>query len=167
MEVKKKPTIYIVRAVLIVLTLLTLAFILRNGLATGEASAEQSHAVTETVQEVVGAIAPESPIATATGEDFDLLHNSVRNFAHFFEYALLGLFSFATFLSFQPTRWKLAFLSPCFVAVTIAVDECLQGLTAGRAAQFSDVLVDALGAAVGMGVALLGFYLLRLRRKRV
>lgn len=167
MEVKKLPTIYIVRAVLIALTALMLFFILRNGLATGEASSAQSQAVTETVQEVVGAIAPESPIATATGEDFDLLHATVRNFAHFGEYALLGLFAFGTFLSFvQPGRWKFAFLAPCFVAVTIVVDECLQGLTAGRAAQLSDVLVDVLGAIVGIGVALLVFYLLQIRRKR-
>ena len=109
MEKKKMPTIYIVRAVLIALTVLTLFFILRNGLATGEVSSEQSHAVTETVQEVVGAIAPESPIATATGEEFDLLHATVRSFAHFFEYALLGLFSFGAFLSFvRPGRWKLS-----------------------------------------------------------
>ena len=167
MEANKKLTIYLVRAVLIALTALTLFFILRNGLATGETSAAESHAVTETVQEVVGAIDPDSPIATATGEEFDALHASVRTFAHFFEYFLLGLFSFGAFLSFAlPNRWKFAFLPPCLSVVTIALDECLQGLTAGRAAQLLDVLVDMAGSAVGAGVALLIFSLLQVRGKR-
>ena len=80
---KRKLAIYITRALLITLTVLTLAFILRNGLASGEVSASESHSVTEAVQEVVGAIDPDSPIATATGEQFDLLHACVREAAHF------------------------------------------------------------------------------------
>jgi VanZ family protein len=169
--VRKVSTIYIVRAVLIALTLVMLCCVLRNGLASGEASAAQSHSVTETVQEVVGAIDPDSPIATATGAEFDLLHACVRNFAHFFEYFLLALFACGSFLSFVcPGRWKFSFIPPCFVGLTIAVDEWLQSLTAGRAGQLSDVLVDSLGALLGLGLALLVYgavqYIL-IRRKRV
>ena len=159
---KEKTTIYIVRATLILLTILTFAFVIRNGVASGEVSAQQSHAVTETVQEVVGTIDPESPIATATGAEFDLLHACVREFAHFFEYFLLAAFSFGSFLSFaEKGKWRFAFLPPCFVGATIALDECLQSAVDGRAGQLLDAMVDAVGACCGTLLALLVFFAVR------
>ena len=169
MKIKSVWILYILRALLIISTLLVLAFIFSNAVATGEDSSKQSTEITVKVQEVVAVIAPNSPIATASGEDFDVLHSFVRTLAHFAEYALLGACSFGTFLSFmQKGRWRYAFFTPAFLALTAAVDEFAQSLTAGRAAQFADFTVDCLGSACGMAVALLvyGLVVLILNKKK-
>ena len=171
MKVKQKATIYIVRGILILLTALTLWFIFSNASADGETSSNQSYTVTVTVQEVVGAINPSSPIATATGEEFDLLHDFVRKVAHATEYFALGLFAFGTYLSFVgPDGWHFAYITPCFVYLTAATDEYVQTLAAGRAAEFSDLCVDCTGALVGMVAALCVYgivcWIIRRRRKR-
>lgn len=158
MITKRIRTIDIVRAVLIVLTVLMLFFVLRNGLVAGEASAEESYGATQTLQKAVGLIDPDSPIATATGAEFDLLHACVRDFAHFFEYFLLALFAFGAYLSFaRKGKWRFAPITPCFLVATIALDEAFQSLTLGRAAQLMDVLVDSVGALFGMVVSFLIF----------
>ena len=55
----------VVRILLIVLSLCIWFLIFSNALADGETSSKQSHSVTVSVQEVVGAINPNSPIATS------------------------------------------------------------------------------------------------------
>ena len=136
-----------------------MVFIFRNGLATGEVSAAESHSVTETVQDVVGAIDPTSPIATAEGAEFDLLHACVREAAHFIEYFLFAALAFGTFLSFvQKGKWRYAFIPPIVVVLTVFTDEYLQSLTAGRGAQMVDVMVDLIGALFGLALSLLVFW---------
>lgn len=154
MKTKGFLTIYIVRAALIILTVLILIFIFSNALATGEVSSQQSYRVTVAVQEAVGVIAPTSPIATATGEDFDLLHACIRDLAHFSQYALLGATAFGAYLSFvKRGKWRFAFISPCFLLLTSILDEFSQSLTVGRAAQLTDIAIDSCGSMCGIAVA--------------
>ncbi len=169
MKTKQTITIYIVRILLIALTLCLLWFIFFNATADGEASSQQSHSVTVTVQEVVGAIDPDSPIATATGEDFDLLHACVRKAAHFLQYLALGAAAFGTYLSFvNKEKWGFAYISPCFLFLTAATDEYAQTLTAGRAAEFADFAVDCTGALIGIAFAFFvyGIVLLIVNKRR-
>ena len=144
---------WILRAVLTALCAFMVGFILYNSLQTAEQSAEQSSTVVEVVQQTVAVIAPQSPIATATGEAYDRLHSAVRTLAHFSEYALLGALGGWCCLAYTLRRIFLA-VPAAGIAVLSVVDECLQIFTAGRGAQFTDILVDVLGGLCGLAFAL-------------
>ena len=159
---KEKKIIYTIRIILLTLTLVMLCFILGNGITTGETSASQSQAVTEVVQDVVGAINPTSPIATAEGSEFDLLHACVRELAHFIEYFLFGALAFGTFLSFvKKGKWRYSWVSVLTIFATAFIDEGLQSMTAGRAAQAMDAAVDITGAIFGIITVTLSFFALK------
>lgn len=152
----------ITRVILIVLSLCLWTFIFSNALSDGETSSQQSQTVTESVQEVVGAIDPDSPIATATGESFDLLHACIRNLAHFLQYFALGACVFGSYLSFvKKGNRRYGYIPPCLLFLTVAVDEYLQSLTDGRASEFTDVVTDCTGFACGICLALLAFGLIK------
>ena len=148
MATKKGVWIHFIRALFLTLTVCSLIFIFFNSTQDEEKSTQQSVQATVQVQEIVGTIAPDSPIATATGEDFDLLHAFVRNAAHFLEYALLGACMFASYLSFTRKK-RYAVLVPMTIAFVSVFDEYTQTLAAGRGAQLTDVLIDIFGGAAG------------------
>jgi VanZ family protein len=105
----------------------------------------------------LGAIDPTSPIATATGAEFDFLHACIRNFAHLFEYAVLGVCSFGLYLSY--TRQKRYALFPvAFACLTAVFDEFMQTLSDGRVAEWRDFLVDGVGVLLGSACALAVFF---------
>ena len=163
-----KKGIYALRIILTLLCALVLAWIFSNSLAVGEKSSSQSGAVTDAVQDVAGVIAPESSVATATGEDYDKLHMDIRTLAHFCEFVALG--GLLLFCYFSYTRKKDFFIIPLWLVLFVPlIDECLQTFTGGRAAQLSDVLIDTAGGLMGMALAFVAFLLGRvwyLRRKR-
>ena len=158
--------IWILRIALTLACLFAFAWIFSNSLQTGEESSSQSVAVVDTVQKIVGAIAPDSPIATATGEAYDRLHGQIRTVAHFCEFALLGVLLVWCYRSY--TRDKaFAFLPVALVLLTPLVDECLQTLVGGRGAELFDVFVDSLGGISGCAFAGIVLFLIWcIRRKR-
>lgn len=148
---------------------LMLVFIFSNSLKTGEESSAQSSTVVDTIQEVVSVIAPNSPIATATGEDYDKLHADVRTLAHFSEFMLLGALFVWCWYSY--TDKKLWLLAPAGGAVITPIfDELLQMLSSGRAAEWLDVAVDIFGGVCGGFVALctltLGIHIYRKHKEK-
>ena len=162
MKEKTHWSITLVRILLIVLSLYLWTFIFSNAVSDGEVSSKQSQTVTETVQEVVGAINPDSPIATATGESFDLLHACIRNIAHFLQYFALGACVFGTYLSCaKKGSRRYGYIAPCLLFLTAATDEYLQSLTVGRAAELADVVTDCTGAVCGICLALMAFGLIK------
>ena len=92
-------------------------FILANSLQTGEQSSVQSAEIVEKVQEIAQAIAPESAIANATGEEYDILHGMIRHCAHFMEFAVLG--ALLCWCCFAYTLRREAFWFPLGGVVTI------------------------------------------------
>ena len=145
---KKKIVCWICRIVTTLACTLMIAFIFSNSLQSGEESSAQSSTVVDTVQKVVAVFAPESPIVTATGEAYDKLHAAVRTVAHFLEFAVLGALCCWCWYSY--TDKKIFLLAPAGAIVAVPViDECLQTLTAGRAAEWIDVAVDISGGIVG------------------
>ncbi len=129
-------------------------FIFSNATANGEVSSSQSTAVTDKVQEVVGAINPSSPIANATGKEYDFLHACIRDFGHFAQYFLLGAFAYGTYFSFKGEgNWELSFIPAGAIFLVAATDEYVQSLVNGRGAEFADVMVDMMGCAVGFLIA--------------
>ena len=162
MREKTHWSVIVVRVLLIVLSLCIWFFIFSNALADAETSSQQSHSVTVSVQEVVGAINPESPIATATGESFNLLHAHIRNLAHFLQYFALGTCVFGAYLSFaKKGNWRYGYVPLCLLFLTVAVDEYLQSLTAGRVSEFADFATDSMGFTCGVVLALLVFGLIK------
>ena len=164
MDIKVK---WILRAVLTALCAVTVGFILYNSLQTAQESTEQSTTVVVMVQQAVAVIAPEAPIVTATGEDFDRLHSIVRSLAHFSEYTLLGALGGWCCLSYTLRRKFLVI--PALGGAGLAVlDECLQMFTAGRGAQFTDILLDVFGGLCGLAFAVLSVWIVIkiMRRKR-
>jgi VanZ family protein len=125
-----------------------LGFIFSNSLKTGEESSQQSSAMVEVVQEVAAVIAPHSAIATATGAAYDQLHELVRAFAHFAEFALFGALLFWCVASYTWKKEGLLFaLAGVFVVPVI--DENLQRFAANREAELCDVVVDIVGGISG------------------
>ncbi len=140
------------RLLLPALCLLWLAFIFGNSLRGASSSSAQSSAVTDAVQDMAQVIAPGSSVATATGEDYERLHATIRQLAHFFEFAVLGGLLCWCYFAFTS---KLRYLYLPFSALLLVpvVDEFLQLYGVGRATTAGDVIVDALGGVVGFLVA--------------
>lgn len=145
--------IRVLRILLTLAYLATLGFIFYNSLQTGAKSAEQSSKVVDTVQDAVSVVAPQSPIATATGEDYDALHSLIRSMAHFAEFALLGALGIWCALSYTDKKPFVFFPLIGAVAVPLA-DETLQRFVADRGSEWKDVFVDIAGGMSGIIFAL-------------
>lgn len=83
-----------------------------------------------------------------SAEQQDMLHFLVRKCAHFSEFAVLGMLSALTVSQFniQPKHWYA--LGVCVLVA--CVDEMIQLFSSGRSAQVADVLLDSVGAFVGL-----------------
>ena len=141
---KKKILLCIALAI----TVFWVGFIFSNSLDNGEESGEKSSAVTEIVNSIAQSVGIDEPIQEST----------VRNMGHFLEFAVLSLLVCAdiALISYalkaqKPTVTRLMAAAPvcCLVA---CIDELIQKFSAGRAAQFSDVLTDTLGAICAMAI---------------
>lgn len=161
MKAKNGVWIHLLRALFLTLTVCMLFFIFHQSSQDGETSSQQSVEVTVQVQQIVGAIDPDSPIATAEGEDFELLHAFVRTAAHCVEYGLLGACMFASYLSFTRKK-RYAVLIPLSIVLVAIFDEYTQTFSGGRAAELMDILVDSAGGLMGCVFTTLVFLLIRL-----
>jgi VanZ family protein len=158
MKIKTDKIRIVWRVITTLACALMLLFIFSNSLQTAEASSKQSLAMVDTIQDVASVIAPQSPIATATGAEFDFLHACIRNIAHFLEYALLGSCAFGLFLSYSRGK-RYAFFPVAFACLTAVFDEFTQTLSDGRAAEWTDFLVDSVGVLAGSVFALVVFFI--------
>ena len=166
MERRKGAALWTVRILLSVACAFAVGFILYNSIQPAVESAAQSSRVVALVQRMVAVIAPNSPIATATGAAYERLHAVVRTIAHFAEYAFLGALGTWCYRSYTDKKVWLAVPSGS-VARLAGLDEFLQTLTAGRAGQFLDVVVDILGGSAGVMFALLTIWLgVKILKKR-
>ena len=142
------------------LTLLWVCFIFSNSLQNGVESGNQSHRAQEMLDQIFHGVGLENPIS-----EFFL-----RKLAHFGEFAVLSLLYIGNLAAFgcislpQPLRFSaLAVFSSVPVCFLVAsVDEFLQRFSAGRAPQFTDVLIDTSGA---LTAALCFFAVFCLRRR--
>ena len=129
-------------------------FILANSLQTGEQSSVQSAEIVEKVQEIAQVVAPESAIANATGEEYDILHSMIRHCAHFMEFAVLGVL--LCWCCFAYTFRRETFCLPLGGVVTIPLlDEGLQTFVAGRGWELKDLALDICGGMTGILLAML------------
>lgn len=82
--------------------------------------------------------------------DYGMAIFIVRKLAHLSEFALFGLTTKWAFDKYLEDRSEsIAFI----LAVTLAIaDECRQIFTTGRSAKVQDVLIDIVGAMLGMAI---------------
>ena len=139
--------------ILTILCVAVYAFIFYNSSLGEVESASQSSTVTDAVQDVAGVIAPQSPVATATGESYERLHDFVRLCAHFAEFSLLG--ALLIWCCFSYTDEALFLCIPVLlIAFTPVVDECIQLFSSGRVADLHDIFIDTLGGYLGAAFAI-------------
>ena len=146
------------------LTVLWLCFIFGNSLQSSVESSEQSGKVHQIVNEVAQSVGIEEPISEKT----------VRNSAHFLEFAILSLLVCLDLQCFgiltrkqHPRSPLLGLLSIPICSLLATVDETIQRFSAGRSCQWEDILLDTAGAALA-AVCFLGvFFLVRLIQRRL
>ncbi len=152
-EKKRENTIrFVLKILLPIACVAWIAFIFSNSLKTGAQSSAQSSTAVAVVQKVAQVVAPSSKIATATGEDYDILHAVVRKLAHFTEFAGLGALLCWCYFAYT-SRYKWAWLPAVGVLLVPVIDELLQTLTNARACSVVDMCIDAGGGAVGLLLA--------------
>ena len=158
----------IIRLILSVIILLTVAIIWGHSFMTPEMSTEESSFVKEIVEAVVQSV--------SNNETFTIPEVVIRKSAHFFEYAVLGL-ELVIFITINNhaltddkkrgliksifSLYPTAFVFSLFVA---GIDETIQYFT-GRYSSVWDVLLDMTGASFSILVFLLLRALILRRRK--
>ena len=128
--------------VLILLIVLTLCFIWGNSLQSRETSGDISNSLLEIVNRFLGCVGLEL-------KDDHLL----RKFAHFFEFAALGLelYLFAMLRQMKQTK-SFTYILTLGVCLAVALtDETIQYFV-GRACRGTDVMLDFCGSLFGVFV---------------
>ena len=157
----KKSIVFV--AVLAILTVCCLTFIFSNSLKDSAESTDQTMAIKELLTDIARFFGIKGDINTA----------KLRNFAHVAEFALLGACLAAISLHTAYKKGKLTFCGGIpFVCASVAggivfavIDEIIQLSSAGRACEFSDVVLDTVGVVLGVAFAsFLAFVARRIHR---
>ena len=137
----------------IALVLISTAFIFSNSLKNQEESKADSDVIVEIIEHLASKIKPNNTVEWSS---------VVRKSAHLFEFCVLGVFAMFLSLRLKKECWKTIILGFLYVFFIACADEFIQRFT-GRGAAFSDVMIDVVGATIGIGL----FFTLNLLTKRV
>ncbi|MFA8437281.1 VanZ family protein [Pueribacillus sp. YX66] len=89
----------------------------------------------------------------------DLFNFYVRKAAHFFAYFVLGMLALHAFIKSGLHGWRSIWCALALCVLYAITDEVHQLFIAGRAGQVRDVLIDSVGAIVGISL----FYVVIIR----
>ena len=150
-------TALIWRFVLLLGTVLWIAFIFSHSLSPGDQSDSESTKVQGMLQFILDSIGLSS---------IGISHHFVRKMAHFIEFFLLGMLLTGIVRSF--TSYLIRHLPiGLFLGLLIPVcDEFIQSFVEGRSSQVSDVLLDFGGVVCGTVLCCIGIVLWDRRNKR-
>lgn len=158
------------------LTILWMIVIFIFSAQTGDTSASLSGGLTETFISIIfknfNSYEPDKQLSI-----LETAHFIIRKGAHFTEYAILGIFSNLTLLTYTCIK-KLESKIKClknilfptilysfiFSVIYAVSDEIHQGFTANRYPAITDVLIDSCGALFGILFATIIFYKLHLKK---
>lgn len=95
-----------------------------------------------------------------------VMHTLIRKCAHFLEYAILA--SLAVFAIYRRDLMikRLLLYSQLISTLYACTDEFHQCFVPGRSAQFTDVIIDSLGALTGLTIVLLTVHSVRKRKRK-
>ena len=102
------------------------------------------------ISKILGVLLPRMMeyVENMSQEQLDVLHFVVRKCAHFTEYMILGILSCSTAMVWDAK--KFVRMSILFCVGVACVDETIQLFVGGRAGRIQDVLLDGVGAVVGI-----------------
>ena len=135
------------RIISVIITLLWVGVIFSFSLQPAETSSEISAGVGRWILEhlLPGLMERFDSMPQA---QLDFWHTLLRKAGHFSEFFVLGVFSVFSARQLQLNRKKpVAFL---FCVLVASMDETIQLFVSGRSGQVSDVVLDSVGALVGM-----------------
>ncbi len=113
-----------------------------------------SKKVTEIIIEKVGSVVPLDNETSTTADLVARFNHVVRKFAHFSIYFVLGILMINALRVSGVIGFKGFLFSLVFCILYAISDEVHQVFVPGRGAQVTDVLIDSLGAFVGIGMYL-------------
>ncbi|WP_427337976.1 VanZ family protein [Caloranaerobacter sp. DY30410] len=111
-----------------------------------------SKKVTQVIIENVGRLVPLDIESSTTTDLVSKFNRIVRKFAHFGIYFVLGILVMNGFRASGIRDFRAFIFSLIFCILYAASDEVHQIFVPGRGAQVLDVLIDSLGAFVGIGI---------------
>ena len=148
----------ILRLLVILLIISTLAFIFTQSMLPPEKSSEQSSAVGEIIEVI---IPPETPVG-------GYVQANIRKIAHFVEFAALGA-EVAVFVILFLKKRNFVFLSFGFGILIALLDETIQ-IFSKRGPEITDVWLDFCGfasfAVIVYTVSALIFYICKIRKQK-
>ena len=137
--------------IMLVLLILVMAFIFLMSSTNATDSRKESRAISRAVCRVIYRDFDNLPFGTQEAR-VGHLNQALRKFAHFFEFTLLGSVFYMTLYTWS-VKYKIALPVTLGAGIVYALtDELHQGFVEGRATEFNDVFLDALGVFAG-GVA--------------
>ncbi len=145
----------IIRTILIILTLLTLAVIWGHSFMSRAQSSQESAYVKDILESLM----------SSSGNIFVISELLIRKSAHFLEYAILGteiiaLIVLGDFTISKAKAYILYFISSVTALFVALTDETIQFFS-GRASRVLDVWLDFAGASVAIWVFLLVWHLIK------
>lgn len=123
--------------VLTLLTLLWIAFIFLQSLQSGDVSSNTSGRIVLFLSNIINSV--------GLHIEFNTLSLLVRKFAHFFEYAILGILLIYTLQGFGFESFQNMFLVLILGLSIAIIDELIQTFVDGRHGSMGDVGIDFLG----------------------
>lgn len=126
---------------------------------SGRVSGNVCDGIVSTVNDALKMNMTEQEVSAAA----DRMEHPLRKAAHMFEYAVLGLLSFAFYHGITRKEKRKYLYSVSTVIAYAATDEFHQFFSDGRAATLTDVLIDTSGAVIGL---MFLFFLLKFVRRR-
>ena len=140
-SISQKRTIYVV------ITLIWVGIIFSFSLQPADTSSQLSGGILHwLLEKILPWVA--GGIEKLPEETVEVLHFLVRKAGHFTEYMILGILSMLTLSQWGNKHRKIAGL--LFCVIVASTDETIQLFVEGRSGQFSDVVLDSVGAMTGM-----------------
>ncbi len=94
-------------------------------------------------------------------------HFFVRKGAHFSIFAILGIFSFLSVVTYEKLNLFIRFLISAFISIGYAAsDEYHQTFVSGRSGEIRDILIDSSGAILGIFISLIIYSVHKHKEKR-
>ncbi len=144
------------RLIFTIATVICVGFIFTRSLMPGNKSGEESSKVLELLNSIAGFF----------GLDNLFTHNFVRKCAHFTEFAILAVVAFNMFNAYRLKLKNIIIFSVITYTSVAIIDELIQYFVPGRACQFTDVLIDSSGGALGLIFCFVAFIIFDKRNKR-
>jgi VanZ family protein len=158
MSKTKSSGISVISSWIVVILWIVLIFTL--SVQTAEQSAGLSIKVTEIIFKTVSMVIPIDTDVSAIDKLVKQFHNLVRKSAHAGLYFVLGGFVINSFIQSGTKGFKAYVYALLFCVAYAVSDELHQTFVVGRSGQVSDILIDTVGAIIGISM----YWIYRLKK---